>query len=662
MIECHRSVLGIVFVHRQRRQMGAGMKITELRCTACKGTLNIGDNNQNIVVCEYCGSRYVIERERSGDVNLKLDSQNSWYVPKPYEPQRGIKKTGWETYGWKRGILLAVLGIVLVMAISWKGISTRLAADKAEKTAAKLEDILVSDGAEGTAESQEFEETPFTGVFAVMAESVLGKPADSITEEDLKRFCWLELNYDIEGYQLGYSFENPYENENAVLTWMSFPRDQIAEEFEQLSRFKGLKKLDIANHLTAENLKGLNLEGLGCYGKSPDELSALVDKPGELKEVITKAGLENLGGLNQFENLERLTVNASDLTDLKELVNLKTLKSLTLENSDEISDYSVLSVMPWLEEVSIESEGLKDIGFVSMMENLNSLSIFDAKLLTLAELKGKTSLTFLKVEGCDELKDCSSVSGLTNLRQLELEVPYDCTEPDLSALTQLQSLYISGFESTGFLRNLSNLEKMVLESCWIDNEDAFAGLTQLKELRCTAVQGGATGWKFVEHIPALEYLNLTGISSFDDMSGLFNIPTLVSLIMNGVECEINFSRLQDNQSLRTLELDGVTLYKNVNISGGNGITYVDYDDVALDGQTEFLVHYPKLEQLSLADNKLTQINFASKLTALKNLDISGNYITDLKPLESLAALQMVNCLDNPVENYRVLSEDIYIIK
>ena len=48
--------------------------------------------------------------------------------------------------------------------------------------------------------------------------------------------------------------------------------------------------------------------------------------------------------------------------------------------------------------------------------------------------------------------------------------------------------------------------------------------------------------------------------------------------------------------------------------------------------------------------------------ALETLDINGNYVTDLKPLETLKALKLVNSTGNPVENYRVLGEDVVILK
>lgn len=39
------------------------MKISELRCPACNGPLTVDQDNQNIAVCEYCGTKYMLEWE-----------------------------------------------------------------------------------------------------------------------------------------------------------------------------------------------------------------------------------------------------------------------------------------------------------------------------------------------------------------------------------------------------------------------------------------------------------------------------------------------------------------------------------------------------------------------------------------------------------------------
>lgn len=638
------------------------MKITELKCTACGGVLKIDDDNPNIAYCEYCRSRYTIEHEGQDEVRLENEKKRIQYTPR--EPVKPVEKTGWEPYGWKRGAALAFAGIICLVAFNWKGISNRMAINRMEKAKGAVQTEEIQDKMlkkELNTEPEVVQET-FTGIFAAMAEKVLEKPAEAITADELSKFQWIELRYGKNGYRIGYSFEDPYTEDDAALTWLEFPRDTLDEELGQLPRFTGLKKLYIANYLSPKQLKGLQLVGLGCYIKNPVELLELVEQPENIRELMIEAGLEQLNGFDSFKNLEKLTISGSHLDDLAELVKLKTLRSLQLDDCDEITDFSVLSVMPWLEEVSVDSEGLRGIGFVTGMQNLKTLSLLYGGMMNLNELAGKTSLTSLSIENCDELQDCSSVAGLTGLEHLSIELPYNCPEPELGGLVSLKTLKLTGFSSTAFLQNMTQLEKLTLDRSTIDRPDAFGRLTQLKELKCMAVSGELNDWVFASRLPALEKLDMTGISTYEDISSLLNIPTLHTLGLDGVECELDFSKLQPNTTLKNLSMDGIKLYKNVQISGGNGIVYVDYDTVTLDENTGFLSAFTGLESLSLADNKLTNISFASALPALKDLDIQGNYVTDLKPLESLSVLRWVDCKGNPVENYRVLPETVIVNK
>lgn len=640
------------------------MKITELKCTSCNGSLKIDENNPHIAVCEYCKTRYVLEDEGGGEVHLggeekeKVKEKEIWYEP---AKEKKVRKTGWEPYGWKRGVALVSIGLVLMVAMNWKGLKRRWDLDHAQSKQTEAAASLGNDAVEVT-EAPEEAFKPLEGTFADMASKAVGKPADALTEADLGRFRWVTFKYSMDSVMVGYSFDNPYESEDAELTWLEYPRDSVDLKMGELSKFKGLKKLDVANYMSADSLKGLDLVGLSCYSKTPGELAALMEDPGQIQEINFKAGLESLDGLSEFTGIDTLTIGGMHLTDIKDLANLKQVKSLTLENCDDVTDFTVLSVMDWLEELSVESESIKDTGFVKGMPSLHTFRLSDAKILNLNGLEGNTTITTLAIEDCREMKDAGTVSGLTGLKNLSLDIPYGCAQPDLSGLSGLESLEISGMDTVKFLGNMAGLTHLNLSSCKVDSTSVFSGLTNLKELKCTYISGNDTGWGFVAGIPGLEILDLRGISTYEDISGIFNIASLKELYLNGMECELNFSKLAPNESLEVLEMDGMKFYTNVQVSGGGGIVYVDYDKVELDGNTDFLANYPGLKHLSIADNKLTQIQFAGSLAALETLDISDNYVTDLKPLEPLRALYQVNCKGNPVENYRVLGDKVTIIQ
>ncbi|MBS6642850.1 MAG: leucine-rich repeat domain-containing protein [Clostridiaceae bacterium] len=635
------------------------MKITELRCSSCNGPLKIDEENPSIAVCEYCKSRYIIEQEENEDVTMRGPEQN-WYQPR--EPKPEVKKTGWEPYGWKRGTALFFVMIIGIILINGKGILRRMEINRAQKAASQTEEAADIEDVSAEEAAEVIKLPELTGGLAAFAEEVFGKPADQITAEELTKIRYLDIKSTLDETRIGYSFDNPYEKEGTELTWITFPGDSKKVDSAQLAAFTGVKVLKIRNYISKSDIAGLELEGLGCYGKNLAEIAAMLDDPGALKDLEVNGGIESLEGIDSFVNLDGLSLYGGHLTDLTELVKLKNLKTLKLENCDDITDFSFLSVMSQLEELYAQSEGIRDIGFVEGMADLKKLTISHTNVLNLDGLSGRDSLTSLVVERCYELKNCSSIGGLTNLEELSLDVPYGCEVPDLSGLVNLKDLTLGGFEQTSFIRNFGALETLSMEGCGIDDPGAFKSLVNLKELKCSRVYGDTAGWKFAAQLPAIVKLDLTGVSTYEDVSGLFGIPTLETLILNGIECEINFDKLAANPALKHLEMNGIKLYKNVQISGGGGITYVDYDKVTLDEHTDFIAAYTGLEHISLTGNKLTQINFAASLPELKTLDISDNYITDLKPLELLKKLETVNCTGDPISNYQVLNEAVTVIK
>ena len=620
------------------------MKITELKCTACNGTLKIDENNPHIAICEYCHSTYAIESDNHENIYFTEPGLNrsGKSVNNATKEESGI--------GVRSRIFISIV-LLTIFYLGARGVVSYYA-HKADTTS-------LSDGQSG---SQIIEEKILSGPLGTMAESAIGRPAKDLTEEELSRFKWLEITYGADDIRIGYSFSDPYEDADAQLTYVSYPREAGTKEGSMLPYFTGLKKLETGGYLDSDALNGLSLEGISCSVQSPLELAEIYPGVSELKEIEFQSSLNNLDGLEQYENLESLTINGLNLTDLKNLASRKGLKNLTLVNGDKINDYSVLSVMQGLESLSLESEGIRDLGFAAGLTNLKSFSLYDATILSVNDLSALTGLTSLTIDDCDEIKDLSGIQGLTGLTQLSLEIPGNCPQPDLNGMTGLTTLSVTRAEDVGFLHNMSLLEELTLESCRVNSKDAFSALTGLKKLTCDRLFGDFSNLSFVSDIPSLEYLNVNGFSTYEDISGIFRGPALQEIYLNGVECELNFDNVQPTEVLKVLEMDGVKLYKNVKISGGGGIYSVDYDKVVLDEHLDFFAKFPGLKKLSLADNTLTGIGFASSLPLLEELNISGNYVTDLKPLQNLTELKTVNCTDNPIANDRVLNEKVVIIK
>ncbi len=640
------------------------MKITELRCAACDGTLKIDEDNPHFAECEYCHTKYTIEWDHpgqpgAGDAHLRKIPVKITYepIPEPVEQELPV---------WKRAVAVGALALLFIGGIG-AVVYQRSQSDKTKgDESGIMSDIKVSVPGMADASGENASDAgaaELNGLLAEFVEEVFQKPAEEISDKELAKIQWLELNSTIDFRRVGYSFSDPLEDPEAELVWVEFPRDDYPEaDTSCIPAFSGLKKIGASQYLDAEDLKGLALTGIRGYFDSLEEVAAAVEDPSLIRYLDVLGDPVSLTGIEQLPNLETLVLDSDQIDESKSLVNAKSLKSLTLDMYDGKMDFSVLGMMPWLEEINVSSQSLRDISFVSKMNGLKALHVKYGTFLSLEPLSGCSQLEELTIESCDELKDMGEVSSLTALKNLKLELPYGCPQPDLGSLTEMEELYLDGFDSTGFLRNMGNLKTLTLDGCTVSSPDDFAGLTNLKTLRCTSFVATARDYGFVTRLPALEDLNLGGTATYDDISGIFNMPSLKRLNISNMECEINFDKIGENTTLEDLSIDKIKLYKNVEVSGGGGITYVNWDDVNFTEHLDFFAKLKGLKNLSIRENELTDLGFVSSLEALQTIDFADNYVTDLSPLSGLKALSKVDCTENPVSNYEILGESVMILR
>lgn len=627
------------------------MKITELKCTACHGTMKVDPDNPDYAVCEYCGTKFLIEKEKTGEDSSLSPKAFSYKPIAPVEQP----KNGWEFLGWKRNLAL-MLSLIVVVGVMILPVILRGNNKQDILTNADLIDYTWHDPSDDTADEESKAVPRLEGGMAYFAEYVFNQPVDAITEKQLADIKWLEFKHG----EIGYSLESPWENPEAELIWVNLPED-LNVNLSSLPLFTGLKKLESNQSISKEYLQGLSLEGIGGYFDNLEEVAALVDDPAAIRDITMKGDALSFQGSGTFSNLENLYINCGQIEDPKALITIKSLKSLSIDMYDQGIDFSVFGMMPWIERVTISSEKLKDLSFVTSMSGLKELNITYGTFLNLEPLKNCTGLETLSVVRCEELKDMSALAGLTNLKKLRIDLPYDCPEPDLSALSAMEDLYLEGFEKTSFLRNMPQLKNMTLDSCIVNEPSDFEGLVNLTTLNCTSFGISERDYGFITRLPAIQNLNLRGTITYKDISGIFNLPTLKYLNIGSMECEINFDNIQENTTLETLVIDKMKLYENLVVRGGGGIYSVSWDDVILAEHLSFLEKLKNLNTLSIQKNELTDLGFASSLAALRSIDFSDNYVTDLSPLSELTMLREITCTENPISNFEVLSESVLVI-
>ncbi|GFI23042.1 internalin-A [Lachnospiraceae bacterium] len=614
------------------------IKITELRCPSCGGILKLPDENVKSVQCEYCGNEYVFERPQQ---KFTPRIGPDW---EPVAPQPTIQTNTLNNI-WIC-VALFLFGIIGIVAVGRYQRTQRI-------KNIVLEPVPINETFHSFGENEQ-EEGKLSGALEQMVSVVFGKDAESVTEEELSQIQWIADKSDLDYYYIGYSFENPLENPDAKLNWLTFAA-QSESGYNGLSQFRGLKRLDTKKSLSQCNLQGLQIKSLSAPIKSLEEAAEELENPELITQLTIGSQIENLQGLERFPNVQQLIINASVLNDIDAVIVLNQLKSLTLNNADVMTNFDVLASINTLEELVIESENLKALDFLKRIPQLRSLGLKDGAFLDLRELETLVELEKLAIEDCDELTDMSNVTKLLELKELLLDLPFGCAEPSLGELTKLQRLTLKKFDSCDFLSKLVNLETLTLHNCTLSSNLNLSGLTQLRKLTCASYSGDMP-LNFINSLSTLEEVDLGGMVTYKDISGIFALPLLKHLDISGMECEIDFDKVSDNTSLESLEIAGIKLYENVKVSGGNGIVDVSWDDVYLVDHINFVEHFPNLKKLDIAENKIKELDFLEKLTKLEELDFSDNYVADIHILSSLSSLRQVSCKGNPIGNMRVLDE------
>ncbi len=299
-----------------------------------------------------------------------------------------------------------------------------------------------------------------------------------------------------------------------------------------------------------------------------------------------RAGIRDLAGLELAANLEYLRLDGNEVADLSPLARLEELRELHLA-ANRVSDLRALADLAGLEILILQGNALSDLAPIADLPALRWLSVHRNLVSDLTPLAGMSALRYLSVSG-NLVSDLTPLAGLSALTYLSISGNPVSDPTPLAELSSLQSLYAEelGITDLAFLSRLTELIYLSVS----DNPVAdLSPLPQLSNLRALWVHG--TNVKDLSPLSDLE-LDVLGVSR--------TVVTLGDVLA-----------LPNSRQLSSLGIDELGL--------------VSKDLAALS-------EFARLRNLSLANNRISDVSPLAALRGLSSLVVRGNLISDIGPL------------------------------
>ncbi|MBP3544273.1 MAG: hypothetical protein J6J86_08610, partial [Lachnospiraceae bacterium] len=394
---------------------------------------------------------------------------------------------------------------------------------------------------------------PQSDTFRRLLSEVYKKDCEDITREEVEAITSLELAYDENYYRtIAYTLAN---GETGMLYF-----DDTSIDTSDFSRFKGLEHL-YADGCTLEegDLDGLdNLKSLHCGNISLTELAEIIH-PEQLTSLSFECGIfsSDLSDIGIFTNLNELTIHGYySETDISPLSDLENLRKLEITNGNEITSFAVLYDMPQLTSLSIESDNLRDIGFLANMTELEELTLSHTELMDISILSEcADTVTKLHITDNYQVEDYSIISEFTNLTDLSLTV-YSCSFdqsialPELGSMPNLKRLYISGFDDISKLADAAGLEELTIDCYYGTDMSAMTSLTNLKRLVFLGMSCEVSEIEPIRSLKSLEEIRLEESFIWGNAEWFLNLPALKSFYVDTYSTlGFDVANLQVNESL-----------------------------------------------------------------------------------------------------------------
>ena len=315
-----------------------------------------------------------------------------------------------------------------------------------------------------------------------------------------------------------------------------------------------------------------------------------------------KEWLKTVKYLNIGQNKDPLKRNGLDLMPNIEVLGI---------GYTSIDDITPVYKFKKLKQLYVSRTGIKDYSFIKNIPTLEGIDFSENDIQDISFLKDYPNLKLVSAAG-NNIENIDVLKNLTNLESLSLD---NNKIKDISALQDLNHLRAVSLENNNITKLDALSNKNELERLFLSNNSGLE-LSTLKN-------------------DNLEQLTVNN-TNIRDLSAVSNLPKLKKIVAN------------DNKITTLSHLKNAKVLESVEVNN-NKIDSLDFENSTI-------------TSLEIKNNKLEEINNINKLSALENLDASGNKITEFpsNKQDKLINLTVNNNVIRSMENINNLTALKYL--
>lgn len=362
-------------------------------------------------------------------------------------------------------------------------------------------------------------------------------------------------------------------------------------------------------------------------------------------------GIENLGGLQNLTQLQKLDLSLNQIAILASLTSLTELKQLNLagntivdvaplaslnklvnlnlgpgnklnRNTNSIRDISPLANLSALQQLNINYNQISDISALASLNNLVTLALSHNQIRQIDHLQAFSHIQNINLTGNDNI-NCAALNELqTNLYQGKLQRPSDC-------LFTLDILIVD-----------IRFADQQLQSCLLNtaSSEGWIAINEVTALSCE--QHNIQTLSGIENLKALTQLDLSA-----------NQITDISPLLALTNAQIN---LQDNSQIACARLDALqaslgqhAINRPNQCAQLSLLSDLNFADVAIESCVTYTANLYQWQAISEMTSlhcpseltiKIAQLDDLQQLTALNSVHI-GSHISQSLNCQTLDAWQ-----------------------